>query len=160
MGIADQDIFLPRLELRLVRPEDKGSLFDLFRIIREQGDDEHFHPHPFNRETAVKISNYNGKDLYYVLADQGQVFGYGMLRGWDEGFEVPSLAICIKNEFRGMGYGRVFVSFLHSAAKLRKASRVRLKVYKNNIRAKKLYSELGYTFVSEENGQLVGFKEL
>jgi hypothetical protein len=52
------------------------------------------------------------------------------------------------------------MSYLHSAARARGCSKVRLKVYPNNVAAVQLYRDLGYAFGDEEDGQLVGVVEL
>jgi ribosomal protein S18 acetylase RimI-like enzyme len=83
-----------------------------------------------------------------------------MLRGWDEGFEVPYLGIAIHPGERGQGYGRVLMEYLHAAARERGAVRVMLKVYEDNEAAVRLYRSLGYCFGERSDGQLVGVLEL
>lgn len=73
---------------------------------------------------------------------------------------MPSLGIAIDPLVRGMGLGKLFVSFLHAVARRRGASEVRLKVHPNNAIAIRLYKGLGYTFQAEEAGQIVGFARL
>ena len=63
--------------------------------------DKFFHPHPFTTEAARERAAYTGKDLYYVVIEGDEILGYGMLRGWDEGYEVPSLGIVIHPAHRG-----------------------------------------------------------
>ena len=90
-----------------------------------------------------------------------EVLGYGILRGWDEGYEIPSLGIAILPRVRGAGLGRVFMHFLAAAAKCRGAQKVRLRVMSRNARAIRLYQSLGYEFSADEDGgHLVGFLEL
>ncbi|MFN8537438.1 MAG: hypothetical protein U0232_08190 [Thermomicrobiales bacterium] len=38
-------------------------------------------------EQATILTNYAGADLYYVLIAGDTILGYGMLRGWDAGYE-------------------------------------------------------------------------
>jgi len=146
------------LEIRKVYSGCKKSLLSFLRKIKKTGDDNFFHPHPFTEEQIDKIINCCGKDLYYVMVDGETIIGYAMLRGWEEGYEIPSLAITIDKSFRGSGFGKLFMSFLHSAAKRKGAKKIRLKVYKDNINADSFYRNIGYFFESEEEGQLVGFK--
>jgi ribosomal-protein-alanine N-acetyltransferase len=151
---------LPVLEFRRVSPELCDALGEFFVRLKRAGDDRHFHPHQFTSEQARLIAHYTGQDLYYVLVADAQVLGYGMLRGWDEGYEVPSLGIALAPAWRDMGIGSVFMAMLHMAARVRGVKRVRLKVHKDNGRAIELYTRLGYQFVSEEAGQQVGYFEL
>ncbi len=86
-----------------------------------------------------------------------EVLGYGMLRGWDDGWKIPSLGIALDPRIRGNGTGEMLMHFLHAAARRRGATKVRLKVYPDNRTAIALYKKLGYVFATEEAGQLVGY---
>ena len=148
------------LEIRLIDASFKSALISLFQQIKDNGDDVFFHPHPFTVEHANKIANYNGKDLYYIMSDGEIIIGYAMLRGWDEGYDIPGLAIFISPPFRGSGFGKHFMTFLHMAAKRRGAKKIRLKVDKHNSIAFELYNQMGYTFESEKKNQWIGFKHV
>jgi ribosomal protein S18 acetylase RimI-like enzyme len=148
------------LECRTLGPEWADALADFFQTLTKAGDEREFHPHPLTANEAARRCHYSGKDLYYVLVAGGNILGYGMLRGWDEGYDVPSLGIALHPAERGKGLGKVFMHFLHAAAKRHGATRIRLKVYPHNDQAVRLYEALGYRFESREAGQLVGFFDL
>ena len=95
-----------------------------------------------------------------MAAEGREILAYGILRGWDEGFEIPCLGIALHPKVRGSGLSKVFMLFLHAAGRRRGAKQVRLKVYKDNIAARKLCEGLGYRFEWEIEDQLVGFLEL
>lgn len=148
------------LEIRRIGPEWADGLAAFFAAIREAGDC-HFRPHPFTPEFAQTLSCYQGMDLYYVLVGSSKVVGYGMLRGWDEGYQIPSLGIAIHPEYRGKHFGGLMMGFLHAAARFHGARRVRLKVYAENESALAMYRKLGYRFdLPMDKGQLVGVLEL
>lgn len=149
-------VFPSVLEFRPISPDLEESLAGFFVEFAGTGDTRQFHPHEFSAEEARCRAQYDGKDLYYVALCNGQVLAYGMLRGWDEGYKVPSLGIALHPVARGTGLARAFMHFLHAAAKARGASSVRLKVYPENVKAVRLYKSLGYTFEKQEAGQLVG----
>ena len=144
------------IEVRRLSPEWVDALAEFFRALEETENFKHFHPHPLTAHEAVRRCRYQGNDLYYVLVEERRILGYGMLRGWDEGYETPSLGIAIHPSERNKGLGKIFMHFLHAAAMRKGAKRVRLKVYPNNIAAIKLYEGLGYRFTGQENGQMVG----
>lgn len=150
----------PPTRFERLRPDLADGLAELFAAIAAAGDDETFHPHPFTRDQAVALANHEGRDLYFVALEGDRVLGYGMLRGWDAGFEVPSLGIAMHPRARGRGLGRALMHFLHDAARGAGARRIRLKVYPDNVAAVRLYESLGYRFVGEEQGQRVGYLEL
>jgi ribosomal-protein-alanine N-acetyltransferase len=148
------------LECRALSPEWSESLADFFSALRIAGDEKWFHPHPLNAAEADRRTNYCGMDLYYVLVNGRQIFAYGMLRGWDEGYEIPSLGIAVHPSERGGGIGLMMMQFLHVAARQRGAKSIRIKVYKNNPKAIQLYESLGYKFHTNEGDQLVGIVDL
>ena len=141
-------------------PSWAEKLAQFFKDIIANKDDEYFHPHPLTYEMARKIATYEGDDLYFLQIKDNEIVGYGMLRGWDEGYAIPSLGIVIHPNFRNQGLGREFMRFLHNQARAKGAAKVRLKVYFNNAGARQLYESLGYFFTDEENGQLIGYYEL
>lgn len=151
---------VPDLECRSIHPDYADALGRFFQRLVTAGTDRYFHPHPLTAEEAALRCNYNGKDIYYLLVESDEVSGYGMLRGWDEGFETPSLGIAIAPDARGRGLGRHLMEALHKAARERGARQIRLKVYSDNNRAVALYNSLGYKFLGEQDGQLIGILEL
>ncbi|MFY3742678.1 GNAT family N-acetyltransferase [Anaeromyxobacter sp. Red801] len=154
------DLLREQLELRRVGPDLEAALAELFSALVAAGDDRSFHPHPFTPEAAAERARYAGLDVYCAAVVAGRVLGYGMLRGWDEGYAVPSLGIAIHPAARGLGLGRLVMEYLHCEARRRGAPRIRLKVYPANAAAVALYRSLGYEFQGEERGQLVGYKAL
>src|ERR1017187_2336032 len=101
------------LEFRTMSEEWAVPLAGLFAELVANGEDKNFHPHPLTPQAARRIAELQGKDLYFVVVEGKCVLGYGMLRGWDEGFEVPSLGIALSSKVRGIGLGKVFMSFMH-----------------------------------------------
>jgi len=136
-------------------------LTELFEALVANGDERWFHPHPLTEEEAENLCNYHGHNVYRVLTEDGLVLAYGMLRGFDEEYEVPSLGLAVHPQVRREGLGRMLMQELHKYARLRGARRVRLKVYPDNIAAIKLYESFGYEFEPEPEGEeLVGIARI
>jgi ribosomal protein S18 acetylase RimI-like enzyme len=150
------------LECQLLRPRHVESLLRMFQEASSLPDLGYFAPHPFTRSFMEELAERPGKDLYYVLIGGGDCLGYGILRGWNEGFEVPSLGILIGPRARGGGFGRLLMDFLHAAAAFRGATAVRLRVSNTNLPALCLYRSMGYIFPNppDRNDLLVGTKQL
>ncbi len=132
-------------------------LGSFFLSLRQSSADIYFHPHPLTSSEAKNISKYTGDDLYFVQRINAEMCGYGILRGWDEGFLVPSLGIAIHPHFRGKGLAIEFMKFLHEQAGAKGADKVRLTVTKRNVNAIKVYQKIGYTLSSHDENTLVGF---
>lgn len=133
----------------------------MFEALHASGGDKYFHPHPFTAEEATARANYKGKDIYAVATDGQRILAYGMLRGWDAGFDIPSIGLGVDPTAQGRGHGRLLMEWLHYAAKERGAKKIRLKVYAENARGMKMDRLAGYKFDDTmENGQYLAFLDL
>jgi ribosomal-protein-alanine N-acetyltransferase len=148
------------VEFRALGSDLEEGLGNLFDALKANGDEEFFHPHPLTRLEAGRRCSYRGYDLYYAATCSGEVAGYGLLRGWEQGYEVPSLGIAVSPSYRCRGLARPFMVFLHAAARLRGAPSIRLTVYESNAKAKELYRSLGYTYERLDGTQLIGRLDL
>lgn len=150
------------MELTKMSPDWVASLKDFLEDIESSGDGRFFSPHS-NDEAALRArAVYTGQDLYLLLVDGQRVLGYGLLRGWDEGYSIPSLGIALHSSVRGTGFASAFMAFLHAEARHKGAIKVRLRVHAENSRAITLYTRLGYALTpdSDRNGYLLGLKDL
>ena len=148
------------LEIRCINAELEQALIVFFTVLENAKEDDFFLPHPLTSEYASNVAHYSGKDFYAAVLYRETVIAYGLLRGWDEGYETPGLGISVHPEFRRGGVGLAMMYYLHAVAALRGCDRVRLRVNKNNIKAKSLYMKLGYRFEEENESLLTGFFEL
>src|SRR4029077_9854772 len=94
-------------------PLDEGQLAELFAHL----DQTFFRPHPMTADEARRIAHYPGRDVYLVHEVDGQAVAYGFLRGWDEGYDVPSLGVAVRDGHQGQGHGRSMMLALHARAK-------------------------------------------
>lgn len=133
------------------------ALGEFFSALCNDEKSKWFHPHDLTQSAANILATYRGLDLYYIVTEAGRVVAYGMLRGWDEGYQVPSVGIAIHPQDRERGIGRVLMHFLHAVARSRGAKRIRLKVYRENTVAIKIYQSLGYSFECSDADEIVGF---
>jgi [ribosomal protein S18]-alanine N-acetyltransferase len=127
------------------------------RIV-QCGLDRSFHPHPFTKEEAALRAHYQGKDYYCARIEGEDIVGYGMLRGWDSGYVVPSLGIGVLPDYQGRGIGRALMTHLHNTARQRGATKIRLKVYADNFHAISLYRSMGYEFGANVGNECIGHK--
>ncbi len=144
------------MEFRMVGADDERALLEVFADI----DATFFRPHPFTPAEANRIATHRGRDIYALLYDADRPVAYGMLRGWDDGYEAPSLGIAVRSSRQGRGYGRAMMVHLHDLARSRGAPFVRLRVHPLNVRARRLYESLGYQYQGEDRGELVMVLEL
>jgi ribosomal protein S18 acetylase RimI-like enzyme len=139
------------VEFRVVGPGEAGLLAELLEHI----DPTYFRPHAVTEEAVRLIATRTGQDIHAILVDGDRAVAYGLLRGWDEGFDTPSLGIAVRDELQGQGLGHVMMAHLHVAARARGASQIRLRVHADNLRARSLYEALGYEYRGDDRGELL-----
>ena len=147
--------------LRIVSLHDyRGAAGALFYEVAHDESCAMFRPHPLTMAHAHAMSWTT--DVYALALNvSGEAFAYGILRGWDEGYEIPSLGIAVCRAARGTGVARLMMQYLHVCARLRGAKSVRLRVPPDNTVAIGLYRSMGYQFSAElEAGQHVALLEL
>lgn len=148
------------IRIRQLQAQDARALGELFDELREDPASVHFHPHPFTDEAARRIAERTGirRDSYFGAFQDDRLIGYGMLRGWDEGYEIPSFGVAVRIQSRGMGIGRRLLRHAVSIARRRRAPSVMLKVHPANANAKVLYETEGFVFdpTPLEGGQIKG----
>lgn len=116
------------------------------QLMKENKEDlAFFHPHSDSCEEIRIIFANAIINIYAGVYIAGALVGYGMLRGWDDGFDVPSLGILIDRKWRGRGIFKMLMTYLHTSAKINGAEKVRLTVYETNP-AYEMYKNLGYVF--------------
>ena len=148
------------LEIRRVQAGMLPALAELFDELAKAREERFFLPHPLTPAQAAQVANYQGPDLYTVALHDDKAIAYGLLRGWDEGYETPSLGISVHPNYRGVGIGLALMHYLHAAAALRGCEMIRLRVHQDNDRARRIYQEMGYRFEESREGFLTGFFHL
>ena len=147
-------------KLLALSPGWEGALQAMLEALRAAGEERLFHPHEFTDETLARLASRPGKDYYCVLADGATVLGYGLLRGWNEGYRIPRLGIAVHPGFRRQGHAEALMAHLHDEAARRGAAKVELRVLADNEAAISLYRSLGYRFERKDGAYFVGALEL
>lgn len=144
------------------RPGWEEALSRFFSDLNVKGDNAFFHPHATDEASLRGVARDTGDDLYYLFVRGREVLGYGLLRGWNEGYEIPSLGIAVHPSMRGAGLGRLIMDFLEAIARIRGASSIRLRVHKDNAIAHGMYARRGYLLMpdGQDESMIVGIKSL
>lgn len=152
---------LPRaIECILLRPGREQALARFFADLAAAGDDAFFHPHAGDTASLRAVAENAGDDLYVLFVEGDDVRAYGLLRGWNEGFAVPSLGVAVHPDARAAGLGRMAMEYLEAMARHRGAPAIRLRVHKDNARAIAMYERRGYAMTPDAGDArlLVGVK--
>lgn len=150
---------------RRLTPTDAPLLEAFFRTLVSSGATDTFHPHPFTARAAAWICDQSAidrhpTDEYHAMFEDARIVGYGMLRGWAEGYSIPSLGIAVAPDRRGRGVAGTLMRHLHRVAAARGATAIRLMVYRANTPAIQLYRSLGYQLSPCSTTELLGQRSL
>lgn len=136
---------IPQLRFRKLRKDDGEALGKFLAKLSPQT--EHFfHPYPLNRESALQFVA--RKDIFCLIGEiDGEIVGYAWWEPKDA--EIPSIGICVGDEYQGKGIGKKLMEMLVKEAEERGKKGLRLTVMKENHRAIALYKRFGFHIIGE-----------
>jgi perosamine synthetase len=149
-------------QIARVAASDEEDLAIFLETLAADGESARFfHPHPLSRAYARDLCARVGscRDRYYLGRYGGRVVAYSMLRGWDEGYAVPSFGVAVHPALRDAGLGQAMLAHAIAESRAAGASRLRLTVYRNNQRGVHVYRKFGFVF-QQQADHLVGLLEL
>src|SRR5213593_1360375 len=135
---------LDSLAIRRVQPSDLAALATFLEKNNTAEVRRYFSPFPLDEHTARRLCREDHRDLFFVAICGDEIIGLSMLRGWEEGFDVPSVGILIDRSYTGLGLGRRRTECTLNKANDSECARVRLSVYATNVRAVELYRSVGF----------------
>jgi ribosomal protein S18 acetylase RimI-like enzyme len=132
------------LRFGAVGPEHAEALVELFERNAIASVTEGFDPFALTSAKARWIAQQRRRDAYYLAISREQPVGMSMLRGFDDGYEIPSFGVFVDHLRHGEGIGRRLTVWTIDQARLRGCPAVRLSVYSDNPAARGLYASLGF----------------
>lgn len=141
----------PPVQTRRLAGDDVLALAQLFARNNVPEVVRFFHPFPLTPASAERLCGCAAetRDIYGVSFRGSRLIALYMLRGWDEGFAVPSFGILVDQECHGFGFGRQLTSIALEEARARGATFVRLTVMEQNVSAVRLYRSLGFEQIEQ-----------
>ena len=147
------------LLFRRLNPTDARLLGIFFEVNNTEATKKTFNPFPLTKEVAAHLLNTENKDLFFGAFIGGEIVAFSMLRGWNEGYNVPSFGIITADRVRGKGIGSRFTAWTVRWSDFIGCPSVRLMVYAENAHALSIYKKNGF-HVTEENLQVSGRRRL
>lgn len=123
---------------------------------------KHFIPFPFDRKSIESVLSKAIKDKFYGVFVNESLVGFYMLRGFDEGYSIPSYGVWISEEFSNKGLSTLTLQHAISFCKINSIKRIMLKVHPDNSPAKHIYQKFGFkqTGVDPKNHHLIFHKDI
>lgn len=144
-----------------IRPLQSADIPALVSLLQSQSSEyvRFFTPFSFDQATITNMLTSREQDLFIGMYWRDRLAGFFMLRGWDEGYEVPAYGVLIDEEYSGYGLTTLSLRMAKAAAKLRGSTAIMLKVHPANTHAKRLFERAGFvqTGVDSRSGSLIYF---
>jgi ribosomal protein S18 acetylase RimI-like enzyme len=106
-----------------------------------------------NKNNALSYFNKNGEEpgtvrfLSSVTDTNGREIMTGYVFAWDMALCVPMLGIAVREEYKGMGLGRLLIKYLADYLESKNYGGVMLTTAMANIRGQALYTRMGFEHI-------------
>ena len=131
------------ISIRKIGPDLAQELSELLRNV-DPDYSKYFIPFNFDLQTVEKKLTDAKLDLFFGIFVNARLVGFYMLRGFDEGYDIPSYGVWISSEFAGKGLARLTIQHAISFCKINNINQLMLKVHPDNLKAIKLYEDFGF----------------
>ena len=141
---------------------DQASTLSELILNTPKDHTKYFAPFSFEEDSIKKIINNAVNDKYFGIFINDDIVGFYMLRGFDEGFEVPSYGVWISDRFSGLGLSMLTLQHAITFCKINNIKKIMLKVHPENIIAKSIYETFGFKQegFDDNNSNLIYYKSL
>jgi ribosomal protein S18 acetylase RimI-like enzyme len=151
------------VDVQRITRADAAALGEFYETVaRDEETVRFFHPHPFTRAFAAELCARieTSRDRYYVARYRGRIVGYLILRGWDEGYAIPSMGVCSHPGLRDAGLGHLLYAHGVQESRAAGAPKLRLTVLRSNERAIHIDRNFGFVFQDKNDQEVVGLLDL
>ncbi|HXG84624.1 MAG TPA: GNAT family N-acetyltransferase [Pyrinomonadaceae bacterium] len=146
-----------------IRPLDVRDAASVSAFMRSQPPEysRFFYAFGFDEAPIAEVLSAYRKDVYSGVFWRENLIGVFMLRGWDDGYEVPSFGVLIDEKHRGGAFMRLTLDAAKLICRLAGAKRLMAKIHPDNVSPRGA-SRLGLlqTGVEESTGNIIYHLEL
>lgn len=132
---------------------EKKHIDELLMNLQSLSDEDRyfFHPHIFDKKILENLLT--DKENYYIYREDNKNIGYCFLRTFGR-YETPTLGCIIWKKYRHKNHGYKMMVELIQKNKELGNKKLKLKVYKENINAIKLYEKCGFEKIDEGGDEI------
>jgi RimJ/RimL family protein N-acetyltransferase len=118
---------------------------------------KYFVPFSFEEDSIKKIIGDAVNDKFFGVFINDGLAGFYMLRGFDQGYEIPSYGIWISDKYSGLGLSKLTLQHAITFCKLNGLKKIMLKVHPEHTIAKNIYENFGFKQqgIDEKNSNLI-----
>lgn len=147
-----------------IAPLDPAHAPEVARLLGDAraGYVRHFRPFAFDEESLRGIFGAARKDRFWGMRVDGELAGFFMLRGLDEGYARPAFGVFVAEHFGRRGLGRRALEESIRWCTAQGIGEMMLSVHPENVGARRIYEEAGFTATGalSAKGQTIMVKSL
>ncbi len=128
------------ITIRSTREDDGDALGRMHEACSERTY-QTFHPYPLTYESGMEVAANEDILCFIAFGSESEAVGYSWIR---HKRDVPSLGVCVRDGWQGLGVGRLLTERAIACARDLKREGVRLTVVKENVIGVTLYKSLGF----------------
>lgn len=149
------------LTIKRINSEHSEEIYQLLKEARKEYI-KHFTPFKISSLYIHQQLQKSHLDLYFGFYLRQSMIGFYMLRGFDEGFDIPAYGVFISEKYKSLGLGKLSLSHAITLCRINNLKKLMLKVHPENKVARKLYERSGFYLVGTDpkNNNLILHKDL
>lgn len=149
------------IEFQKLKITDLDELINLWNKD-PQDYNKHFIPFEIKYDNLKIIIEKADNDLFIGIFVNKKIAGFFMLRGFDQGYDIPSYGVWISSLYANKGLAKLTLQYSLSICRLAGVKKIMLKFHPENIVAKKMYKNFGFneTAIDEKIGHIIMHKDL
>jgi ribosomal-protein-alanine N-acetyltransferase len=130
--------------VRELGPQDEPALVRFFQENNRPEVTSLFRAFAFDAASAERICREPRRDRYFAMFEGHEIACFGMLRGWDEGFDVPTFGLVADHRFNGRGHGWRMWNWVMELGRELGCARMRITTDQSNTLILRMALKLGF----------------
>ena len=141
---------------------DQASTLSALILNTPKDHTKYFTPFSFEEDSIKNIINNAVNDKCFGIFINDELVGFYILRGFDEGYDIPSYGVWISDKFSGLGLSKLTLQHAITFCKINNIKKIMLKVHPENTIAKNIYEAFGFKQegFDDNNSNLIYYKSL
>jgi len=146
-----------------IKSIDATHAKELYKLLSDSNSEylQHFTPFEISENSIFTILSNAILDRYFGVFIDKTLVGFYMLRGFDEGYDIPSYGVFISENYSFLGLAALTIQRSIAFCKVNNIKRLMLKVHPDNLTAMILYESFGFKAegIDPKNNNLIYYKD-
>lgn len=132
----------------IIKPLAKSDVEAILEEIRSESSDymKNLNPYNWKDESFTNAVLHKKKDQFNGIFINNIPVGFSMLRGLDEGYDIPSYAVWISRKYHSFGLASLALNHAYTVCKINGIKTMMVKIHPKNIKCIKYHENFGFRY--------------